>query len=109
MLWSKGGKVVYSGKEAGEMVCMNSDSEGDDLDLAEELVSLDWDSDWEGVDEDIQNSEDNNTEGDQEQIDKSSPSKKDWNSSMSLSHQKCLKLCVRKMLVKYKWFIKNYL
>ena len=41
----KGGKVVYNGLEAGEMVCMNSDSEGDDVDLAEEFVSLDLDSD----------------------------------------------------------------
>ena len=30
----KGGKVVYIGLEAGGMVCMNSDSEGDDVDLA---------------------------------------------------------------------------
>ena len=41
----KGRKVVYSGLEAGKMVCMNSDSEGDDVDLSEELVSLDIDSD----------------------------------------------------------------
>ena len=48
MPWIKGGKVVYSGLEAGEMVCMSSDSEGDDVDLAEELLNLDLDSDLEG-------------------------------------------------------------
>ena len=36
---------MYSGLEAGKMVCMNSDSEGDDVDIAEELVNLDLD--WE--------------------------------------------------------------
>ena len=50
----KGGKVVYSGLEGGEMVCVNSDSKGDDVDLAEELVNLDLDSDWEGEDGDVQ-------------------------------------------------------
>ena len=62
----KGGKVVYSGLEEGEMVCMNSDSEGHDVDFAEELVNLDLDSDWEGEDGDVQNSKDNNSESDQE-------------------------------------------
>ena len=47
MTWIKGQKVGYSGLEAGKMVCMNSDSEGDDVDLAEELVNIDLDSDWE--------------------------------------------------------------
>ena len=41
---------MYSGVEAGQLVCMNSDSEGDDVDLAEELVNLDLDSDWKGED-----------------------------------------------------------
>ena len=50
---------MYSGLEAGEMVCMNSDSGGDDVDLAEELVSSDLDSDWQAEDEDVQNSEGN--------------------------------------------------
>ena len=35
----KGGEVVYSGLEAWEMTCMNTYSEGDDIDLAEESVS----------------------------------------------------------------------
>ena len=69
------------------MVSMNSDSEGDDVDLAENFFSLDLDSDWEGEDGDVQNSEANNSESDQEEIDKSSPAKKGENSSMSL-HQK---------------------
>ena len=38
---------MYSGLEAREMICMNGDSEGDDVDLAEEFVSLDFDWDWE--------------------------------------------------------------
>ena len=46
----KGGKVVYNGLEDGKMVYMNSDSKGDDVDLAEEFVSLYLDSDWEGED-----------------------------------------------------------
>ena len=33
-----GGKVLCSHLEAGEMVCMNSNGEGDDVHLAEELV-----------------------------------------------------------------------
>ena len=70
---------MYSGLEAGKMVCMNSDSEGDDVDLAEELVSLDLDSDWKGEDGDVQNSEDNNSDSDQEEIDKSPPAKKGEN------------------------------
>ena len=37
---------MYSALEAGEMVCMNSDSKGDDVGLAEEFLSLDSDSDW---------------------------------------------------------------
>ena len=57
------------------MVCINSDSEGDDVDLAEELVYLDLDSHWEGKERDVQNSEDN-FEGDQKEIDKSPPAKK---------------------------------
>ena len=56
MPWIKGIKVVYSGLQAGEMVCINSDSEGDNVDLAEEFVSLDLDSDVEGEDRDLQNS-----------------------------------------------------
>ena len=51
------------------MVCMNSDSKGDDVDLAEKLVNLDLDSNWEGEDGEVQNSEDNNSESDQEEID----------------------------------------
>ena len=47
ILQIKDRKVVYSGSEAGEMVCVNSDSEGDDVDLAKEFVYLDLDSDWE--------------------------------------------------------------
>ena len=82
------------------MVCMNSDSEGDDVDLAEELVNLDLDSDWEGEDGDVQNSKDNNSESDKEEIGKSPSAMKGENSRMSLPQQKCLKLCVRKMLVK---------
>ena len=49
---------MYSRLEAGEMVCMNSDSKGDDLDLTEELVNLDLDSDQEGEDGDVQSSKD---------------------------------------------------
>ena len=90
---------MYSGLEAGEMVCMKSGHEGDDVNLAEEFVSLDLDSGLEGEDGDVQNSQDNNSDSDQE-VDKSPPAKKGENSSMSLPQQKCLKLCVRKMLVK---------
>ena len=60
---------MYNGLEYGETVCMNSDSKGDDVNLAEEICQLD--SDWEGEDGDGQNSEDNNSESDQEEIDKS--------------------------------------
>ena len=62
---------MYSSLETGEMVCINSESEGDDVDLAEEFVSLDLDTDWEGEDGDVPNSEDNNSESDQEEIDRS--------------------------------------
>ena len=75
---------MYSGQEAGEMVCMKSDSEGNDADLTEEMVNINLDSDWEGEDGDVQNSEDNNSESDQEEIDKS-PAKKSENSSISVS------------------------
>ena len=71
MPWNKGGKLVYSGLEAGEMGFMNIDSEGDVVDLAEELVNLDLDSNWKGEDGDVQNSEDNNSKSDQEEIDRS--------------------------------------
>ena len=37
---------------------MNSDSEGDGADLAEELVNLDLDSDWEREDGDVHDSKD---------------------------------------------------
>ena len=66
----KGGKVVYIGLEAGEKVCMNSDSKGDDVDLTEELVNLYLDSDLEGEDGDVQSSEDTNSESDQVERDK---------------------------------------
>ena len=90
---------MYSGLEADEMVCMNSDSKGDNVDLAEELVNLDLDSDWIGEEGDEHSSEANNSESDQEEVDKSPPAKKGEISSMSLPQQKCLKLCVRKMFV----------
>ena len=80
----KGEKLVYSGLEAEKMVCMNSDSAGDDVDLAEELVNLDLDSDWEGEDGDIENSDASNFESDQEETDKSPLAKKGENSGMSL-------------------------
>ena len=86
------------------MVCIHSDSKEDDVDIAEELVSLDLNSDWKGEDQDVQNIKDNNFESDQEEIDKYPLAKKGENSSISLSQQKCLKLCVRKMLIKYKFF-----
>ena len=35
----KVGKVVCSGLEAGELVYMNSDNEGNDVDLAEEFAN----------------------------------------------------------------------
>ena len=35
----KGGKVVYTDLEAGKMTCMNSDSEGGNVDLDEEFVN----------------------------------------------------------------------
>ena len=82
----KGEKVVYSGLKAGEMVSMNSDSEAGDTDLTEELVNLDLDSDWEGEDGDEQNSKENNSECDQEEI------------VCLSSQQKHLKLCIRKCL-----------
>ena len=59
---------MYSGLEAGEIVCVNSHNDGDDVDLAEEFINSDLDSDWEGEDGDVQNSEDNNSESDQEEI-----------------------------------------
>ena len=62
---------------------MNSDSEGDDVELAEALVSLDLDSDWEAEDGDVQNSEDNYFESDQKEIDIFPPAKKGENSCMS--------------------------
>ena len=64
---------MYIGLEAGEMICMNSDSEGDDEELAEEFVNSDLGSDLEGEDGDVQHSEDNNSESDQEETDKSPP------------------------------------
>ena len=100
---------MYSGLEAREMVCMNSDIEGDDVDLAEEFVSLDLDSDWKGKDGEVPNSGDNNSESDQEEIDKYPAAKKVENSSMPLRHQKCLKLCVRKNACKIKMVHQNHL
>ena len=100
---------MYSGLEAREMDCMNSDSEGDDVDFAEEIVSLDLDSDWEGEDGDVQNSEDSNSERDQEEIHKSPPAMKGDNSSMSLPQQKCLKLCIRKNACKIKMVHQHHL
>ena len=41
----KGGKVLYNATEAGEMIWMNSDSEGDNIDLGEDLEHLQMDSD----------------------------------------------------------------
>ena len=66
---------MYGGLEVGEMVWMNSDSKGDDVNLAEELVNLDLDSDCKEEDGDVQNSKDSNSESDQEEIDKSPPAK----------------------------------
>ena len=66
---------------------MNSDSKENDVDLAEDLVNLDLDSDWVEEDEDVQNSGDNNSESEQKEIDKSPPAKRDENSNMSLSNK----------------------
>ena len=64
MPWNKGVKVVCSGLEAGEVVWLNSDSKGDDVDLAESLVNFDLDPDWEGEDGDVHNSKAKNSESD---------------------------------------------
>ena len=79
---------MCSGLEAGEVVCMNSVSEGDDVDLAEEIVSSDLDSDLEGEDGDVPNSKDNNSKSEQEEIDKSPPAKKGENSKYVFSPNK---------------------
>ena len=91
------------------MVCMISVIEGDDVDIAEEFVSLDVDSDWEGEDGDVQNSKDNNSVSDQEEIDKSPPAKKGENSYMSLPPQKMPKTCIRKNACEIIFFHQNHL
>ena len=72
----KDGRIVCSGLEAWKMICMNGDSKRYVVDLVEVLVSLDLDSDWEGEDGGVQNSKDNNSEDDQEELEKSPLAKK---------------------------------
>ena len=68
----KGGKTVYSATEAVEMVCMNSDSEGDDIDLGEDFESMALSSD----NEDDIEFEDNNSDDENEESCVSPPKKK---------------------------------
>ena len=49
----KGNKIVYSSQEATEMIFMNSDSEGDDVDLGEHICDdIEESSHWEPDQED---------------------------------------------------------
>ena len=68
----KGGKTVYSATEAVEMVCMNSDSEGDDIDLGEDFESMALSSN----NEDDIEFEDNNSDDENEESCVSPPKKK---------------------------------
>ena len=55
----KVGKLLYSATEVGEMICMNSDSEGGEIDLGEDL---ELDSDLDQDDTETKNSDDNSEE-----------------------------------------------
>ena len=50
----RGGKTFYSGQEASQLIFMNSDSEGEDVYLGEDLVEhSEKGSDWEADEEDL--------------------------------------------------------
>ena len=68
----KDGKTVYSATEAAEMVCMNSDSEGDEIDLGEDFDKMSISSD----NEDDMQFDENNTDNDDEDSSSSPPAKK---------------------------------
>ena len=89
----KGGKTVYSATEAGEMVCMNSDSEGDEINLGEDLDKMSISSDYE---DDLQFDE-NNTDNDDEDPSSSPPAKK--GNLFLLANKKCLHNRVRKNVI----------
>ena len=55
----KVGKLLYSATEVGEMICMNSDSEGGEIDQGEDL---ELDSDLDQDDTETKNSDDNSEE-----------------------------------------------
>ena len=59
---TKDGKTVYSATEAAEMICMNSDSEGDDIDLGEDFEKMSISSD----NEDDMYFDENTTDNDNE-------------------------------------------
>ena len=54
----QGSKTVYSGQEATQLILMNSESEGEHIDLGEEFEQdSDLDSDWEAEDEDLESTD----------------------------------------------------
>ena len=54
----KGSKLVYSSQEATQLIFMNSESEGEDIDLGEEIDGAsNLDSDWEAEEEDTESSD----------------------------------------------------
>ena len=89
----KDGKTVYSATEAAEMVCMNSDSEGDEIDLGEDFDKMSISSDNE---DDLQFDE-NNTDSDDEDPSSSPPAKK--GNLFLLANKKCLLNRVRKNVI----------
>ena len=66
---SKGGKIVYSSIEAEEIICMDSDSKGNDIDLADEFENLHIDPDWEGDDAYVKSSKVNHFESNNDETD----------------------------------------
>ena len=89
----KDDKTVYSATEAAEMVCMNSDSEEDDIDLGEDFDKMSISSDNE---DDLQFDE-NNTDNDDEDPSSSPPAKK--GNLFLLANKKCLHNRVRKNVI----------
>ena len=64
----RGNKIIYSSQEATQLIFMDSDSEGDEVDLGENYCEdSDKESDWEPDQEDL------DTQSEQEDEDVNSP------------------------------------
>ena len=59
MLRKRGGKTIFSSQEAAEVIFMNSESEGEDVDLEDICGDSDFDtgSEYEAEEEDIESSD----------------------------------------------------